>query len=104
MNSKTLNKLDNINILKDNQINTNIIYDAYIIIDESLKDNEIKEAIDLQKTYKLTEQEEEKIKVEQALWHLAQHTDKLIKEDYMIIQKYINKLEEKANNNEQIQK
>ena len=95
MNSKTLINLetcDNITILKDNNINKDELYDAYIIIDEEIKDGIIKEAEIKEEKEATIEDYEEKIKVQQALFELSL-TDVFSKQNVEIVKAYIDKLE-----------
>lgn len=95
MNSNTLKELEkreNIKILKDNNIDKDTIYDFYIIIDENIKNGEIIKQDGIEKEYELSEEEKEKINVEQALYELSL-TDYFSSKNVEIVRNYINKLE-----------
>lgn len=95
MNSNTLKELEkreNIKILKDNNIEKDTIYDFYIIIDENIKNGEIIKQDGIEKEYELSEEEKEKINVEQALYELSL-TDYFSSKNVEIVRNYINKLE-----------
>lgn len=95
MNDNTLRLLENcenIKILKDNNIKSNEIYDAYIIIDEKLEDGVIKEAEKKEEHLDNIEEYDEKIKVQQALFELSL-TDIFSKQNVKIVKTYIDKLE-----------
>lgn len=95
MNSRTLSlleKSEGMTILRGNDIDTTNIYDAYIIIDETLEDGVICDEPKEEREYELTEAEQEEIEVLQALWELKRQST-FVKENAEILERYINKLQ-----------
>ena len=91
MNSKTLSLLEenkDMSILERNNIFIDQVCDAYIVIDDEVKEGVIKE-IDIEDEI---EDYQEKIKVQQALFELSL-TDTFSKENVEVIKAYIDKLE-----------